>query len=75
MSKDLKHEKDAGKVKAKMSYLANSYVNTYKPSKNTLLKHKIIKKLTNNKDKLITKPDRSNGVIMVNRAIYMSSLY
>ena len=75
MSKDLKHEKDAGKVKAKMSYLANSYVNTYKPSKNTLRKHKIIKKLTNNKDKLITKPDRSNGVIMVNRAIYMSSLY
>ena len=71
----MKHEKDAGKVKAKMSYLANSYVNTYKPSKNTLRKHKIIKKLTNNKDKLITKPDRSNGVIMVNRAIYMSSLY
>ena len=48
MSKDLKHEKDAGKVKAKMSYLANNYVNTYKPSKNTLRKHKIIKKLTNN---------------------------
>ena len=71
----MKHEKDAGKVKAKMSYLANSYVNTYKPSKNTLRKRKIIKKLTNNKDKLITKPDRSNGVIMVNRAIYMSSLY
>ena len=48
MSKDLKPEKDAGKVKAKMSYLANNYVNTYKPSKNTLRKHKIIKKLTNN---------------------------
>ena len=43
MSKDLNHEKDAVKVKAKMSYLANNYVNTYKQSKNTSRKHKIIK--------------------------------
>ena len=39
MNKDLKHEKDAGEVKAKMSYLANNYVNTYKPLRNTLSKH------------------------------------
>ena len=75
MSKDLKHEKDAGEVKAKMSYLANNYANTYKSSKNTLRKHKIIKMLRKNKDILITKPDKGNGVIIVNRAIYMSSLY
>ena len=71
----MKHEKDAGEAKAKMSYLANSYVSAYKPSKNTLCKHKIIKKLRNNKDILITKPDKGNGVIIVNTAIYMSSLY
>ena len=58
-----------------MSYLANNYVNTYKPSKNSLRKHKIIKKIRDNKDILITKPDKDNGVIIVNRAIYMSSLY
>ena len=51
--KDLKYEKDAGELKAKMSYLANKYVNTYKPSKNTLRKHKMIKSLRNNKDILI----------------------
>ena len=45
MSKDLKCEKNAGEVKAKMSYLANNYVNAYKPSKNTLRKHKIFKNL------------------------------
>ena len=45
MSKDLKNEKDAGEVKAKMSYLANNYVNAYKPSKNALRKHKMMKKL------------------------------
>ena len=75
MSKDLKHEKDVGEAKAKKSYLANNNVNTYKPLKNTLCEHKIIKILRNNKDILITKPDKGNGVIIVNRAIYMSSLY
>ena len=69
MSKDLKLEKDAGEVKAKMYHLANNYVNTYKPSKNTLCKHKIKKKLRNNKDILIAKPDKGYGVIIVNRAI------
>ena len=69
MSKDLKLEKDAGEVKAKMYYPANNYVNTYKPSKNTLCKHKIIKKLRNNKEILIAKPDKAYGVIIVNRAI------
>ena len=44
MGKDLKHEKDAGEVKTKISYLANNYVNTCKPSDNALRKHKIIKK-------------------------------
>ena len=73
MSKDLKHEKD--EVKAKMFYLANNYVNTYKPSKNTFRKHKIIKILRNNKNILITKSDKGNVVIIVNRAIYTSSLY
>ena len=72
MSKDLKHEKDAVEVKAKMSYLANNYVNTHKPSKNTLHKHKIIKKLRNNKDILITNPGKGNDNLI---ARYMSSLY
>ena len=34
-----------------------------------------MKIIRNNKDILITKPDKGNGVIIVNRAIYMSSLY
>ena len=58
-----------------MSYLANNYVNTYKRSKNTLRKHRIIKIFRNNKDILITKPDKDNRAIIVNRALYMSSLF
>ena len=75
MSKDLQDVKEAGEVKAKMSYLANTYVNSYKPSKNALRKHKILKKLRNNNEILITKPDKGNGVIIVDRNLYKSSLY
>ena len=70
----MKHQREAEEVEAKMSYLDNNYVNTYKSSKNTLCKHKIIKKLRSNEDILITKPDKGNGVIVVHRAKYMSSL-
>ena len=49
MSKDLKHEKDIGEVKAKMSYLA--------------IWHKIIKILRNNKNILITKPEKVMGLL------------
>ena len=37
MSKDLKDSRDAGEVKAKLLYLANSYVSSYQPTKNVLL--------------------------------------
>ena len=33
MSKHLKDQKDTGEVKAKISYFANTYVNSYKPTK------------------------------------------
>ena len=75
MSKDLQDVKEAGEVKAKMFYLANNYLNSYKPSKNKLRKHKILKKLRNNNEILITKPDKGNGVIIVDRNLYISSLY
>ena len=75
MSKDLQDVKEAGEVKAKMSYLANTYVNSYKPSKNALRKQKILIKLRNNNEILITKPDKGNGVIIVDRNLYKSSLY
>ena len=74
MSKDLKDNRDAGEVKDKLSYLANSYVNLYKPTKNLLRKYGILDKLQN-KDILITRPDKGNGVVIVDRWLYMSRMY
>ena len=48
MTNDLKDNKHSGELKTKMSHLANSYVNVYKPIKNSLKKHKIFKRLRQN---------------------------
>ena len=75
MSKDLKDQKETGEVKAKISYLANTYVNSYNPTKRALQKHRILKKLRNNNTILITKSDKGKAIVIVDRIYYMSSLY
>ena len=55
--------------------MANSYVNLYKPTKNVLRRYRVLNKLRNNKDILITRPDKGNGVVILNRRFYMSNIY
>ena len=62
-------------MKAKLSSLANSYVNSYKPTKNILRKYRVLNKLRNNKDILITRPDKGNEVVILDRRFYMSKIY
>ena len=57
-------------MKAKLCYLA-SYINLYKPTKNVLRKCKVLSNLRNNKDILITIPDKRNGDVIVDRWLYM----
>ena len=42
MTKDLKNEKQSGELKTKISNLANTYVNNYRPSKYAMKKHGIL---------------------------------
>ena len=70
MKSNLKQEADAGRLKAEMSVLANEYTNYYKPTKKTLKKHNILKKLRNNKDIVITRPDKGEGAIILNKIDY-----
>ena len=55
LSRDLKYENQSGELKASLSNLANNYWSTYKPTKNTLKKHRILKRLRLNKDIVITR--------------------
>ena len=53
-----------------MSQLGNSYYSKSKPSTQTLKKHGILKKLRENKDIVITHPDKGNRVVIMNRKDY-----
>ena len=54
--------------------MANSYVYKYTPSFNSLKKDKILQKLKCNKDIVITRLDKGNGVVILNRDEYIKSM-
>ena len=47
-----------------MSHLANSYVNAYKPTQNSLKKHK---RLWGSKNIVILRPDKGCGTVILDR--------
>ena len=67
---NLKSEETKSQIKAHLSYLANSYFYNYKPSPHILCQHRVLRNLTKNKDIVITKPDKGNGVVILNRKFY-----
>ena len=74
MTKDLRDEKQSGEVKTKISNLAHCYVNSYKPTLHALKKHRILKRLANNKDIVILRPDKGSGTVILNRDEYIKKL-
>ena len=61
--------------KTDISYVANNYYSNYRPSLNTLKKHKILEKLRRNKDIVTIRPDKGNGVVVMDRIIYNQQMY
>ena len=70
LSRDLKYENQSGELNASLLDLANVYWLTYKPTKNTLKKHGILKRLRSNKDRVITRPDKGNSVVISDKTFY-----
>ena len=67
VTKDLRDEKQSGEVKTKISNLAHSYVNSYKPTLHALKKHRILKRLANNKDIVILRLGKGSWAVILNR--------
>ena len=57
-----------------LSYLANSYFYNYKPSPRILRQHRVLRNLRKNKDIVITKPDKGNGVVILDRKLYNNAM-
>ena len=69
MTSNLKDQKDNNTLKAELSHLANTYYHNYQPSRGVLKKHGILKKLCT-KDIIIMKPDKGNGVAIMDKKDY-----
>ena len=70
LTEDLKDSKFSSQLKSDLSHLVNSYYYNYHPNKETLKKHGILKRLRNNKYIVVCKPDKGNGVVILDRKIY-----
>ena len=65
--KNLKSKIDKPALKSEVSHLANSYVNNYKPSRSTLRKHGISKKIKNDMIIVILQPYKGNSELVLDR--------
>ena len=66
---NLKSDETKSQIKAHLSYLANSYFYNYKPPR-ILRQHRVLRNLRKNKDIVITKTDKGNGVVILDRKLY-----
>ena len=71
---NLKSEETKSQIKARLSYLANSYFYNYKPTPRILRQHRVLRNLRKNKDIVIKKPDKGNGVVIIGRKLYNSAI-
>ena len=66
---NLKSEETKSQIKAHLLYLANSYFYNYKPSPHIPCQHCVLQNLRKNKDIVITKPDKGNGVVILDQKL------
>ena len=71
---NLKSDETKSQIKAHLSYLANSYFYNYKPSPRILRQHHVLRNLRKNKDIVITKPNKGNRVVILDRNLYDNAI-
>ena len=74
MASHMINKKDKNSLKAELSHLAHLYVNSYKPSLTDIKTHKILTNLRKNIDIVVLKPDKGNGVVVLNRTDYTKGI-
>ena len=75
MVRNLIDRKQKGKLVADLSHLAHSYVSSHQPSAADLRKFRILKELRKNKDIVILKPDKGNGIVVMDRNAYEHGIF
>ena len=57
-----------------LRYLANCYFYNYKPSPRILRQHRVLRNLRKNKDIVLTKPDKGNEAVVLDRKLYDNAI-
>ena len=71
---NLKSEETKSNIIVHLSHLANSYFCNYKPSPRVLRQHQVLRNLRNNKNIVITKPDKGNGIVILDGKLYNNAI-
>ena len=67
-------EETKSQINAHHLYFANSYFYNYKPSPRVLSQHRVLQNLRKNKDIVITKPNKVNGLVILDRKLYKNAI-
>ena len=67
---NVKSEETKSQIKAHLSYLANSYFYNCKLSPRVLRQHRVLQNLRKSKDIVIMKPNKGNGVVILDQKLY-----
>ena len=60
---NMKDKEKTGEIVSQLLHLASSYNSHYKASVSTIKKHSVLKKLRNNQEIVVLRPDKGNGVV------------
>ena len=71
----LKSPLNTGKLATELSHLAHTYVSSYRPKASDLKKHRILKELRKNKNIVILRRDKGDGVVISDRVEYDKGLF
>ena len=74
LTKDIEENYVSTQLKSELMHLANCYIYKYTPSKSSLKKHKILRKLRSQNNIIITHPDKGNSIAILNRSDYIKSM-
>ena len=74
LKRHLVDKNKANEVRSEIQHLATTYVNSFKPSLKDLKKLKKLKRLKKNKDIIILRPDKGNGVVVLDTSAYNNAI-
>ena len=71
---NLKSKETKSQIKAHLLSFANSYFYNRKPSPRILHQHRVLRNLRRNEGIIIRKPDKGNGIVILDRKCYNNAI-